>query len=261
MKIARVEHGGKAQYGMVEGENIVLCAGDPISGLTPSGESIPYAGAKLLAPVEPPNIICVGLNYKGHAKEAGRDLPQRPLFFLKATTALSGPGDPIVLPRLEPDSVDCEAELVIVMKKRAKEVPEEEALEYVLGYTIGNDVSNKKAQWDDKQWVRGKSHDTFCPLGPVLVTDIDPGNLDLTCRIGGQVRQSSNTSDMIFTCASLVSYISRNLTLLPGTVIMTGTPQGLGCYHNPPDFLKPGQVVEIKIQGIGVLSNQVAAPA
>ena len=165
MKIARVQQGGRAVYGMVEGDKINLCAGDPFSGLNPTGDSIDYAGAKLLAPVAPPNIICVGLNYKKHALEGKHAIPQRPLFFIKATTTLCGPGDPIVLPAIEPDNIDCEAELVMVIKKKAKNVAEKDALDYVLGYSVGNDVSNKKAQREDGQWVRGKSHDTFCPWG------------------------------------------------------------------------------------------------
>jgi len=261
MKMVRVRINGRVSYGMIQGDEIVLCAGDPWAGLTPGKEALALAGATLLAPVEPPNIICVGLNYKGHAAESNHPLPEKPIFFLKATSSLSGPGDPIVLPAIEPDAIDCEAELAMVIKKRAKQVSEKDALDYVLGYTIGNDVSNKAAQRADGQWVRGKSHDTFCPLGPVVVTDLDPDNLDITCRIDGEVRQSSNTGDMIFSCARLVSYISRNMTLLPGTVIMTGTPQGLGCYRNPPVFLKAGQRVEITIGGIGVLSNPVAGPA
>ena len=259
MRIARIKRENGPAYGLVENDRIHLCKGDPIAGLEKTGESVAYAEAKLLAPIVPPNIVCVGLNYKKHAEESNSKLPDRPLLFLKATTSLNDPEADVVLPRLEPEKVDSEAELAVVIGKTAKEIGEEEAPDYILGYTVGNDVSNKAAQRLDGQWVRGKSYDTFCPLGPTLVTDIDPNNLDIVCRIDGEVRQSSNTSDMIFTCARLVSYISHCMTLLPGTVVMTGTPEGLGCFYDPPVFLKPGQVMEVEIEGIGVLRNTIVA--
>jgi 2-keto-4-pentenoate hydratase/2-oxohepta-3-ene-1,7-dioic acid hydratase in catechol pathway len=259
MKIARIMGRNGPQYGLVEGGRIILCGGDPFTGLQKGTESVDFSKTRLLPPVDPPNIVCIGLNYRKHAKEGKNPIPKDPLIFLKATTSLSGPGDPIVLPKRSPDRIDCEAELAVVIGKRAKEVSEGEALDFVLGYTIGNDVSNKAAQRADGQWVRGKSYDSFCPLGPVLVTDVDPRNLDIECRIDGEIRQSSNTSDMIFSCSRLVSYISTCMTLLPGTVILTGTPEGLGSWRNPPVFLKAGQVVEIEISKIGVLSNHVTS--
>ena len=260
MRIARIKREDGPAYGLVEEDRIYLCKGDPFVGLEKTGESLAYAEAELLAPVVPPNIVCVGLNYKKHAEESNSPLPDRPLLFLKATTSLNDPMGDVVLPRLEPDKVDSEAELAVVIGKTAKEVSEDEAPDYILGYTVGNDVSNKAAQRLDGQWVRGKSYDTFCPLGPTLVTDIDPNNLDIVCRIDGEVRQSSNTSDMIFTCAQVVSYVSYCMTLLPGTVIMTGTPEGLGCFYDPPVFLRPGQVMEVEIEGIGVIRNTIVAP-
>jgi 2-keto-4-pentenoate hydratase/2-oxohepta-3-ene-1,7-dioic acid hydratase in catechol pathway len=139
-------------------------------------------------------------------------------------------------------------------------VTEEEVPQYILGYTIGNDVSNRNAQFKDGQWARGKSHDTFCPIGPAIVTDLDGDNLNLSCRIDGKIMQDSNTSDMVFSCRQIVSYLSRSMTLLPGTIIMTGTPPGVGFARKPPVFLKAGQTVECRIEGIGVLSNPVVGP-
>jgi 2-keto-4-pentenoate hydratase/2-oxohepta-3-ene-1,7-dioic acid hydratase in catechol pathway len=179
------------------------------------------------------------------------------LLFIKATTSVCGPGDPIVLPTHTPDEVDYEVELVIVIGKQVKGISEAKAHEAILGYTVGNDVSNRGAQLKESQWARGKSYDTFCPLGPWIVTGLDGDNLNLSCRLDGQVMQSSNTSDLIFSCRKLVSYLSECMTLLPGTVIMTGTPSGVGFARKPPAFLREGQTVECEVEGIGVLSNPV----
>ena len=260
MKIVRFLRDGRTQYGVVEENRIYPCEGDPFNGLTRSSGAIDIATVRLLAPVSPPNIICLGLNYRRHADEAGMPYPPEPLMFLKTTTALCGPGDPIRLPEPFQDSIDYEAELVIVIGKVAKNVSESEVPNVVLGYTIGNDVSNRVAQFKDGQWARGKSHDTFCPLGPAIVTDLDADNLDIGCRVDGQVRQASNTSDMLFSCRQIVAHLSRAMTLLPGTVILTGTPEGVGFTRKPPLFLQPGQTVECTVEGIGTLSNPVVGP-
>lgn len=257
MRIVRVITTDGLMYGLVKDEGIILCLGDPINGLEPTDSALDLKSAPLTAPIDPPNIICVGLNYKRHAAEGNHAIPDKPLLFMKPTTTLAGPTDSIHLPRHNPDRIDVEAELALVIGKTAKDVPIDQAREYILGWTVGNDVSNKAAQRLDGQWVRGKSYDGFCPLGPVLTDEGDPDNLNITCRIDGEIRQSSNTSDMIFSCDFLVSYISECMTLLPGTVIMTGTPEGLGCWRNPPLFLEEGQLVEIEIEGIGKLSNRV----
>ncbi len=258
MKIVRFLHNGQARYGIVEGATTYVCDGDPFGGLKRTSEALDAASLKLLAPVSPPNIFCLGLNYRLHADEGGENYPPAPLLFLKPTTAVCGPGDAIVLPEGYEESIDYEAELVIVIGRKAKNVPPESVDDFILGYTVGNDVSNRTAQFKDGQWARGKSHDTFCPIGPAIVTGINGDNLDISCRIDGEVMQSSNTSNMIFSCRQIVSYISRSMTLLPGTVILTGTPEGVGFVRKPPIFLKAGQLVECTIEGIGTLSNPVA---
>ncbi|MGA3174642.1 MAG: fumarylacetoacetate hydrolase family protein [Syntrophorhabdales bacterium] len=257
MEIVRFMHEGQPRYGIVEGAAICLCEGEPFTGLKRTSRLLEMGSAKLLAPVSPPNILCLGLNYKRHADEAGVPYPPAPLLFLKPTTALCGPGDAIVLPESYEDSIDYEAELVIVIGKKTRDVPEDKAADFILGYTVGNDVSNRTAQFKDGQWARGKSHDTFCPIGPAIVTDLDADNLNIGCRLDGQVMQSSNTSNMIFTCRQIVSYLSRCMTLLPGTIILTGTPEGVGYARKPPVFLKAGQTVECTIEGIGTLANPV----
>lgn len=257
MRIVRYLNDGKPRYGVVEGGRICPCGGDPYAGLERQSVALDFDSVKLLAPVEPPNIICLGLNYRKHAEETGITPPTEPLIFIKSTTALSNPGDPIVLPSQGPGRIDYEAELAIVIAKRAKDVPEEEAADYILGYTAANDVSNRAAQFSDGQWARAKSHDTFCPIGPAIETDINADDLAITCRLDGKVMQSSRTSDMIFPVRHIVSYLSRAFTLLPGTVILTGTPDGVGFKRKPPVYLQAGQTVEVEIEGIGVLANPV----
>lgn len=220
----------------------------------------PVEIAEFLPPVDPPNVLAIGLNYRRHAEETNQPLPERPLIFLKATTAVIGHEAPIVLPRSAPDEVDYEAELAIVIGRRAKNVAPGEALDYVLGYTCANDVSARDCQKRiDKQWARGKSFDTFCPLGPWLVAAarLDPDACGIRSRLNGQVMQDSTTTDMIFSCRELISYLSRQFTLLPGTVILTGTPEGVGTVRKPPVFLRPGDRIEVEIDGVGVLSNPV----
>lgn len=257
MRIVRYTFENKTSYGIVEDGRLHPCDGDPFTGLTRHSAVIDPDSVRLLPPVDPPNIICIGLNYRKHAEETGIAIPAEPLIFIKTTTSLCGPGDAIVLPPYSPDQIDYEAELAIVIGKRARDITEDEVPDAVLGYTVANDVSNRAAQFADGQWARGKSHDTFCPVGPAIVTDIDPDNLKITCRLDGQVMQDSSTSDMIFSCRRIVSYLSRSFTLLPGTLILTGTPQGVGFKRTPPVFLRPGQIVETEIEGIGKLVNPV----
>lgn len=261
MRIIRFRQGVDARYGIVEGKRVQPCTGDPYVGLVPQGAPLDLAGLQLLAPVEPPNIFCLGLNYRAHATETGHPLPAEPLIFMKATTALCGPGDPIVLPADHPDQVDYEAELAIVIGTRARNVPEELAHTVILGYTAANDVSNRAVQFTDGQWARAKSHDSFCPVGPAIVTDLNPDNLAISCRLDGTVLQSSTTADLIFPVRRIVAHLSRAFTLLPGTLILTGTPGGVGFMRTPPVFLQPGQLVEVEIEGIGVLANPVTATA
>jgi 2-keto-4-pentenoate hydratase/2-oxohepta-3-ene-1,7-dioic acid hydratase in catechol pathway len=262
-KIARFLTADRAcRYGLLQGDDLRIIAGDLFGEWRPTGRTVPLSEVKLLAPVSPPNIIAIGRNYRGHVEETGASLPDHPAIFLKATSALCNPGDDIVLPTMAPNEVDFECELAIVIGREARNVSEDEALDYALGYTCGNDVSARDCQRRlDVQWARGKSFDTFAPLGPWIVTDIDPDRAPICSRLNGQIMQSSNTNDLIFSCRYLISYISRNFTLLPGTVIMTGTPAGVGFTRQPPVFLKPGDVTEIEIEGIGVLRNNVVAEA
>lgn len=215
---------------------------------------------RLLSPVLPPNIFAIGRNYKAHAEETGSRIPEQPLIFLKATSSLLDPGGLIRIPPGAPSEVDFEAELAIVIGRTARRVGETEAFEYVLGYTCANDVSARDCQRNDKQWARAKGFDTFCPLGPWIVTRdaLDPDHCTVQSRVNGKVMQNSNTRNMLHNCRKLISYVSHQFTLHPGTVILTGTPEGVGMARNPPVFLKAGDLVEIEIGGIGVLSNRVA---
>jgi len=227
----------------------------------------PVEPRRLLAPVAPAVIFGIGLNYRQHAEETGKPLPEYPLVFMKASTALQHPGEPIVLPRhLRSEKVDAEAELAIVIGKHAKNVPPAEALDYVAGYTCANDVSARDWQFEKGggQFCKGKTFDTFCPLGPCLVTPEslpDPGKLALRQRYNGKIVQESNTNDLIFSVADLISFLSGSTTLAPGTVILTGTPGGVGAARQPQEFLQPGDTVTVEIDGIGMLTNPVVEEA
>ncbi len=221
---------------------------------------------KLLAPVEPSNILGVGLNYRRHAEEMGTSVSQYPVLFIKAVNALAHPGDPIVIPEVASGQVDCEGELAVVIGRAGKNIQRDQALDYVLGYTCANDVSARRWQKEGggKQWCRGKSFDTFCPLGPCLVTTDDipnPNTLKIKTTLNGEIIQDSTTADMIFDVPSLISFLSEGTTLLPGTVILTGTPQGVGFARNPPVFLKNGDTVTIEIERIGTLRCPVSEEA
>ncbi|HEY1763534.1 MAG TPA: fumarylacetoacetate hydrolase family protein [Opitutaceae bacterium] len=218
---------------------------------------------KLLAPVEPPNILAIGLNYRKHAEEGGKGLPERPMLFIKSTTSLQNPGDPIELPRkLRSDEVDYECELAVVIGKTCKNVSRDRALDYVLGYTAANDVSARDWQirLNGGQFCEGKSFDTFCPLGPVLVTTDEipnPNALRIKTVLNGTTMQDWNTNDMVFDVPALIEFLSGSKTLLPGTVILTGTPHGVGFVRKPPVYLKAGDTVTIEIEKIGALTNPV----
>jgi 2-keto-4-pentenoate hydratase/2-oxohepta-3-ene-1,7-dioic acid hydratase in catechol pathway len=224
----------------------------------------PAAQAKLLAPIpDPRKIICLGLNYRDHAAESGSPIPKEPILFSKYATALIGQGDAIVLPAVS-EEVDYEAELVIVVGKRGRHVKESEAAGYVAGYTVGHDVSARDWQLkkDGKQWMVGKTFDTFAPTGPVLVTAdevADPHKLPIRLRLNGQTMQDSSTSQMIFGVGATIAYLSQVFTLEPGDLIFTGTPPGVGFARKPPVFLKPGDIVEVEIEGLGVLRNPVVS--
>jgi 2-keto-4-pentenoate hydratase/2-oxohepta-3-ene-1,7-dioic acid hydratase in catechol pathway len=207
-----------------------------------------------------PRIVCIGLNYKAHAGESGGELPKAPLLFGKLSNTFVGDGDPIVLPAAV-GHVDAEAELAVVIGERASRVPKERVFDVVAGYTCANDVSARDAQFGDGQWFRGKSFDTFCPIGPQIVSaeELDPSDLRVQQRLNGEVLQDSRTSDLIFDVPTLVSYVTQAITLEPGDMILTGTPEGVGVFREPKITLKDGDVVEIEVEGIGVLRNPVQA--
>ncbi len=258
MRIARIEFDGQPRYALVEDEVCRLINGDVFGDWRRSDQAIPLDEAELLAPVDPRQIIAIGLNYREHAAEAGKAQPDEPVVFLKATSALNHPGRPILLPAIAPDEVDYEAELVLVIGKRARHVDEAEALDFVFGYTCGHDISARDCQLRrDVQWARGKSFDTFAPIGPWIETEVDPDNRPIELRLNGRTMQQSNTSDMIFCCAKLVSHLSRCMTLEAGCVIMTGTPPGVGEGRDPKVYLREGDVVTVRIDGIGELTNPV----
>ena len=219
--------------------------------------------AKLLAPVSPEIILCIGLNYKFHAEESGMAAPEQPILFIKGRNALQNPGDPVEIPtHLASEQVDYECELAVVIGKACKNATEENALDYVLGYTCANDVSARDWQlkWGGGQWCKGKTFDTFAPLGPCLVTadEIeDPNNLAIKTILNGEAVQDWNTNDMIFNVKQLITFLSGSTTLLPGTVILTGTPQGVGAARKPPLFIKAGDSMTIEIEKIGQLTNPV----
>jgi 2-keto-4-pentenoate hydratase/2-oxohepta-3-ene-1,7-dioic acid hydratase in catechol pathway len=221
------------------------------------------SSVKLRAPVpRPGKIVAVGLNYRDHSIEAGaKEVPKTPIIFAKFPTSISGPGDSIVLPHGD-SQVDYEAELAVVIGKKTKAISAAEALQNVAGYMPLNDVSARTWQFADKQWVRGKSCDTFCPTGPYLTTRdeiSDPQSLSISARVNGTTLQDSNTSRMIFRVAELIAFISASITLEPGDIIATGTPEGVGVFRTPPIFLKPGDIVEIEIEKLGLLRNPVVA--
>ena len=260
MRMARFrDKTGKVKFGIVEGDHIRVATGDPLKGLKPTNTTVPQSGVRLLAPIQPVNILALGQNYKAHVEEGGDKLPKAPILFMKATTSLIGPDEPIIIPKMAPTEVDYEAELALIIGKTARHVKESEALEYVLGYTCANDVSARDCQRADGQWIRAKSFETFCPLGPWIETDLNPLDCRVRCRISGKTLQDARTSLMIFNIPFVISYLSAGMTLLPGTVLLTGTPAGVGFAQKPPRMLKPGDVVEVEVDGIGTLRNPVEA--
>jgi 2-keto-4-pentenoate hydratase/2-oxohepta-3-ene-1,7-dioic acid hydratase in catechol pathway len=246
------------------GKTAMLIRGDIYSGMELTDQWVEVR--ELLPPLLPAAILCIGLNYSQHAAETGIQLPGHPVLFMKNPGAVTGPQSEIRIPVscLEPPQVDYEAELVVVIGRPAKNVRKEEALSHVFGYTCGNDVSARiwQKQGGGKQWVRGKSFDTFCPLGPELVTAdeiADPQRLTVACRLNGKMMQQASTSEMLFSVAEIIAFLSESTTLLPGTVILTGTPPGVGFARTPPVFLQPGDLLETSIEGVGVMSNPVTA--
>ena len=252
MKLVRYLYEGKTAYGELVGEAVRPLEGAPYDGVRyAEGEPLPLPSVKLLCPVAPGKILGIGLNYRDHAIEMKKPLPAEPTVFLKPTSCLVGDGDTVYLPPLLTHQVEHESELVVVIGKRARNVPQEQALAYVLGYTCGNDVSARDLQNSGTQWDFCKGYDTFGPVGPWVETGLGDGSgLDLTMRVNGQVRQHSNTNQLVFGVPFLIHYLSQWMTLEPGDILFTGTPHGV----SP---LKDGDVMEVEIQGIGVLRNPV----
>ena len=249
MKFVRFAEGNKALYGLVEGDGVIELRGNIFKSYAKTRKHHALKDIRILPPCQPSKVLGLGLNYRQHAVEINMKLPPNPLLFYKATTAIIGHNEPIIIPP-NAGQVDYEGELTVVIKDCCRDVTEADALNHVLGYTVGNDVSDRAAQRGDGQWCRAKSFDTFCPIGPFIETDLNPDNVRIETRVNGQLKQNSNTNDMIFGVRHLISFLSRSATLLPGDIIMTGTPQGVGP-------IKPGDVVEISIEGIGTLRNPV----
>jgi len=266
MDIVRVvNRDGRICYGIGSGHRVHRIEGDIYGDFSVTDDILDPV--KRLAPVDPVTIYAIGLNYRGHAAEMNAEIPEYPVVFTKSVTSVLDPDAAILLPRyLHSDQVDYECELAVVIGKPCKNVSAADALDYVLGYTCANDVSARDWQkfHGGGQWVKGKSFDTFCPLGPILVTADevpDPQILPIRTMLNGAIVQESFTGDMIFTVAELIAFLSGSTTLLPGTVILTGTPSGVGVAADPPRFLKPGDEVVIEITGIGMLHNRVEAEA
>jgi 2-keto-4-pentenoate hydratase/2-oxohepta-3-ene-1,7-dioic acid hydratase in catechol pathway len=254
LKIVRFASKGKIKYGVWEGDTIQGYLRDPFCSsekFSPDNTTYKISEVKLLAPCEPSKIVCLGLNYRSHIQETGFQEPDEPLMFLKPSTSVIGPEDYVVLPTFAVKSrIDYEGEVGVVIGKEAKDVAEKDALEYVLGYTCVNDVSARYYQKKDVQWTRAKGFDTFCPIGPCIANLTNPERIELQTIVNGQTRQSSDTSYLIFSIRKLVSFISGVMTLLPGDVISTGTPEGIGP-------MQAGDIVEIKVGGVGTLKNYV----
>lgn len=251
MRIVRFTAGEDPAYGVLEddGQVIAEIVGDPLyQGISFTGRRVPLDAVRLLAPVIPRSkVIGIGRNYADHAREMGNEIPTRPMVFLIPNTAVVGPDDPVVIPAITSE-VSYEGELAVVIGRIAKSVPKERAGEVIFGYTCANDVTARDFQREDGQWARAKGMDTFCPLGPAIATDLDVSNVRLVTRVDGEVRQDGTTADLIFDIPTLIEYLSQAFTLLPGDVILTGTPAGVGLVDH-------GSRVEIEIDGIGTLGN------
>lgn len=250
MRIARFKTGADEKWGLIDGSRIVAIKENPyeeVNWLKLANTSYKLERVKLLAPSRPSKIVAVGLNYRDHAEELKMAIPDEPIIFLKPSTSVIGNGDDILLPQSS-SRIDFEAELAVVIGRIAKNVKESEADRFVLGYTCGNDVTARDLQQKDGQWTRAKSFDTFNPLGPWVETELDCSNLEIELKLNGETKQKSSTAEMIFKIPELVSFISKIMTLLPGDVIMTGTPPGVG-------KMEPGGEVVVEIEGIGRLTN------
>ncbi len=249
MRICRYRLEGRDRYGVVEGATVRALTAAPWAGGLPEGKRVALADVKLLAPVEPSKVVLVGRNYRAHAKELGNEVPKVPLVFIKPSTSVIGPEEAIRLPE-QSNEVHHECELGVVLGRTLGRASAVEARLAVFGYTCVNDVTARDIQREEKQFTRAKSFDTFCPIGPVVETEIDPLDVSVVCRLNGEEKQRGSTRDMVFDAFALVAFVSSVMTLLPGDVVSTGTPEGVGA-------MKRGDVVEVEIPGVGVLRNPV----
>jgi 2-keto-4-pentenoate hydratase/2-oxohepta-3-ene-1,7-dioic acid hydratase in catechol pathway len=251
MKIVRIKAGDDIAYGVADAEGVLVYRGSPFVAWEPTETVVPWDTVKLLAPVLPSKVIGVGKNYGDHADETGAKIPGEPLIFMKPATSVVGPEADVVHPRISGE-VHHEAEMAAVVGRIARNVKAEDASNYIMGYTAANDVTARDLQAKDGQWTRAKGFDTFCPLGPAIETELDPlERLAVICRVNGEVRQAGFTSDMVFGVAEILEFVTAVMTLLPGDVVLTGTPSGVG-------KVEPGDVMEVEIDGIGTLLNRVA---
>jgi 2-keto-4-pentenoate hydratase/2-oxohepta-3-ene-1,7-dioic acid hydratase in catechol pathway len=251
MRLVRFRFGERIATGAVEGDEVRILRGTFFEDPIPTGQAVPLDDVRLLAPVLPSKVVAVGRNYAEHAAEMGTDLPGDPLVFLKPSTSVIGPGDPIAYPPIS-KRMDYEGELACVIGRLVRRATSDVAARAILGYTCGNDVTLRDLQATDGQWTRAKGFDTSCPLGPWVETEADPSDLALETRVNGEIRQSVRTSQLAFDPAQLVAFISSFMTLLPGDVVLTGTPAGVGPLH-------VGDSVEVAVEGIGTLANPVVA--
>jgi 2-keto-4-pentenoate hydratase/2-oxohepta-3-ene-1,7-dioic acid hydratase in catechol pathway len=249
-RFVRVAHEGVPHYGVLDGDEIALIDRHPFAAHRRTGERLRLEGLRLLAPVIPSKIVCVGRNYRDHAAELGSEVPDEPLLFLKPSSAVIGPGEPIRIPRAFTDEVHHEAELAVVIGALLHQVTPAEAVTGILGYTCANDVTARDVQRREPQWFRAKGFDSFCPLGPAIAVGLDPSDLRIRCVVDGEVRQDGSTAEQVWDVAELISRISQVTTLLPSDVVLTGTPAGVGP-------ITAGQRVRVEIEGIGVLENPV----
>lgn len=251
MKVARFSNGAEPRFGIVDGPELAVLKGHPlVAGYQTTNERIPLKEVKLLAPTIPSKIVCIGKNFADHAAEIGEEVTVEPLIFFKPSSAIIGHGDAIVIPP-QSKQVELEAELCLVIGKLAKNVSEEKALEYLWGVTIANDVTARDLQFGDGQWARSKGFDTFCPLGPWVETEFVPDGQVIESRINGEIRQNVAITEMVHKIPAIISYVSKNMSLLPGDIILTGSPAGISVINS-------GDLIECEIEGIGILSNPVA---
>jgi 2-keto-4-pentenoate hydratase/2-oxohepta-3-ene-1,7-dioic acid hydratase in catechol pathway len=251
VKVARFSNGAEPRFGIVDGPELVVLKGHPlVAGYQTTGERIPLKEVKLLAPTIPSKIVCIGKNFADHAAEIGEEVTVEPLIFFKPSSAIIGHGDAIVIPP-QSKQVELEAELCLVIGKLAKNVSVDKALEYLWGVTIANDVTARDLQFGDGQWARSKGFDTFCPLGPWVETEFVPDGQVIESRINGEIRQNVAITEMVHKIPAIISYVSKNMSLLPGDIILTGSPAGISVINS-------GDLIECEIEGIGILSNPVA---